>query len=228
MAYKGGKSVKMTQTMFDDQNLATETVSLENPLLALAGSGPIRFKSQMPKEQFHRILLRNSDVKIERDKHGFITISPPMTLKSAYNEGEAFFFLKLWSKSNKLGKAFSPSAAFDLPDGSTHKADGAWISTRQLDRLSPEEQDSIPRIVPDFVLEVRSKTDSLIQLKKKMAEVWLDNGVRLAWLIDPRNQKVWVYRPGMPVEELRGAEVALSGEDVLPGFTLRLSDLLED
>lgn len=214
--------------MFDDQNLATETVSIENPLLMLAHNGPVRFKSRMPKAQFHRFLLRNSDVKIERDKHGFITISPPMTLKSAENEGNAFGYLWYWSKSNKLGKAFSPSAAFDLPDGSTHKADGAWISARQLSRLSPEEQDSIPSIVPDFVLEMRSKTDSLAQLKKKMTEVWMDNGVRLAWLIDPRSQKAWVYRSGMPVEELRGAEATLSGEDVLPGFTLALSDLLED
>jgi len=214
--------------MFDDQNLATEAVLLENPLLTLARNGPVRFKSRMTKELFHQMILRNSEVKIERDKYGFIIISPPMTLQSAYNEGEAFFYLKLWSKSNKLGKVFSPSASFDLPDGSTHKADGAWISNKKLNQLSPEEQDSIPSLVPDFVLEVRSKTDALAQLKKKMSEVWMDNGVSLAWLIDPRSRKAWIYRAGMPVEAVQGFDSSLSGEDVLPGFTLVLSDLVED
>lgn len=214
--------------MFDDQNLATEAETYENPLLTLTQNGPVRFKSRMTKAQFHRFLLRNADIKIERDKHGFIFISPNMTLKSAFNEGEAFFFLKYWSKTNKLGKAFSPSAAFDLPDGSTHKADGAWISNEKLQRLSPEEQDSIPLLVPDFVLEMRSKSDSLAQLKKKMTEVWMDNGVRLAWLIDPRSQKAWIYRAGSPVpEEVPNFEAVLSGEEVLPGFALALKNLLE-
>ncbi|MEQ1746791.1 MAG: Uma2 family endonuclease [Saprospiraceae bacterium] len=213
--------------MFDDQNLASETVLLENPLLTLAQDRPLRFKSQMGKERFHRFILRNSDVRIERDKHGFIIISPPMTLKSAENEGNAFGFLWYWSKTNKLGKAFSPSASFDLPDGSMYKADGAWISNKKLDRLSPDEQDSIALIVPDFVLEVRSKSDSLAQLKKKMTEAWMANGVRLAWLIDPRNRKAWVYRAGAPVEEVPDFSASLSGEDVLPGFSLALSELLE-
>lgn len=153
--------------MLDNQNLATEAVSLGNPLLALVRSGLIRFKSPMGKEAFHRFLLRNSDVKIERDKYGFIIVSPPSTLKTAEAEGTILGHLWCWSKSDKSGKVFSPSAAFDLPDGSTHKADGAWISNKKLNQLTPEEQDSIPLLVPDFVLEVRSKSDSLAQLKKK-------------------------------------------------------------
>lgn len=214
--------------MIDDTMLTTDVDALENPLLMLAYDGPVRIKSRISKAQFHRLLLRNSEVKLERDKSGIIIISPPMTLKSAYNEGEAFFYLKLWSKTNKSGKAYSPSAAFDLPDGSTHKADGAWISNRQLQKLSPEQQDSIPELAPDFVMEVRSKTDSLNQLKKKMTEVWMANGVRLAWLIDPYSQKAWVYRPGAPVEEFTDFSGTLIGADVLPGFVLNLADLIQE
>lgn len=208
-------------------DLATETLPLENPLLMLAHDTPVRIRTRMTKARFHRLLLRNSEVKMERDKNGVIIIYPPMTLNSAYNEGEAFFYLKAWSKTNKLGKAYSPSAAFDLPDGSTHKADGAWISKQKLDRLTPEEQESIALIVPDFVMEVRSKTDAIVQLKKKMTEVWMANGVQLAWLIDPYSQKTWVYRAGTPAEEIPDFSGALSGGDVLPGFTLNLLDLLQ-
>lgn len=209
-------------------DLATETIPFENPLLALAEDAPVRIRSRISKARFHRLLLRNSDVKIERDKNGVIIIYPPMTLNSAFNEGEAFFYLKAWSKSNKLGKVYSPSAAFDLPDGSTHKADGAWISKQKLDRLTPAEQESIALIVPDFVMELRSKTDSLLQLKKKMTKVWMANGVQLAWLIDPYTQKAWVFRAGAPVEEMPDFNHTLSGEDVLPGFTLSLRELLSE
>lgn len=208
-------------------DLATETLPLENPLLMLAHDAPVRIRARLTKARFHRLLLRNSEVKMERDKHGVIIIYPPMTLKSAENEGNAFGYLWYWSTSIKLGKAYSASAAFDLPDGSTHKADGAWISKQKLDRLTPEEQESIAPIVPDFVMEVRSKTDSIVQLKKKMTEVWMANGVQLAWLIDPYSRKAWVYRAGVPVEEIPDFGRALSGGDVLPGFTLTLSDLLQ-
>lgn len=211
--------------MIDDSTITTETANFENPLLLLAHDAPLRIKSRIPKARFHRLLLRNSDVKIERDKNGNIIIYPPMTLKSAENEGNAFGFLWHWSKTNKLGKAYSPSAAFDLPDGSTYKADGAWISNRQLNSLAPGEEERIAQIVPDFVMEVRSKTDSMAQLKKKMTEGWMANGVRLGWLIDPYSQKAWIYRAGAPVEEIPDFEGVLSGEAVLPGFTLSLSDL---
>ena len=209
-------------------DLATETLPLENPLLMLAQDAPVRIKARMTKVRFHRLLLRNSEVKMERDKHGVIIIYPPMTLKSAENEGNAFGYLWYWSTSIKLCKAYSPSSADDLQDGSTHKADGAWISKQKLDRLTPEEQESIAQIVPDFVMEVRSKTDSIMQLKKKMTEVWMANGVQLAWLIDPYSQKAWVYRAGAPVEEVSNFSGALSGEAVLPGFTLNLANLLQE
>ncbi len=183
-------------------------------------------KSGMDKDTFHRFLLRNGDFKIERDKYGNITIYPPMTYNSSINEGEAFFALKLWSKQNPyLGKVLSPSGAFDLPDGSTHKADGAWVSMEKHESMSDEEQRKIASIVPDFVMEVRSQTDRLPKLKKIMEEVWMANGVRLAWLIDPIKEKVWIYRQNGTKEEVAGFSGKLSGEDVLPGFEFDLSEM---
>ena len=202
-----------------------EALSTQNPLIALARSGPVTFRSEMTREQFHQFVLDNSEVKIERDPFGFITIYPPMTLNSGYYEGEAFYILKHWSRKSALGRAFSPTTSFDLPDGSTHKADGAWISMEKLNRLSAAERDSIALIVPDFVMEVRSKTDRTVKLKEKMTDTWMANGVRLAWLIDPIKQKTWVYRADGSTEELDGLEHVLSGEDVLPGFEFNLAEL---
>lgn len=197
----------------------------ENPLLSLIRHEPLVFKSTMTREQFHRFVLSHLDLKIERDKYGIITIHPPMTFDSGYNEGEAFYALKHWSKTNNLGRAFSPSTSFDMPDGAEYKADGAWISMKKINRLSPEERKHIPVIVPDFVIEVRSETDRIGKLKKKMTDGWMANGVRLAWLIDPLREKTWVYRADGSVEESSGFDRLLSGEDVLPGFVFNLGDL---
>lgn len=198
----------------------------ETPLGMLVKNGPVSIRSRMTREQFHRFLLRNGDFKIERDKHGMITIYPPMTYDSSISEGEAFFALKLWSKQHpKLGKVLSPSGAFDLPDGSTCKADGAWVSMEKHNCLTEEERKHIAAIVPDFVLEVRSQTDSIGKLKRKMEDTWIANGVRLAWLIDPLREKAWVYRADGSVEAVKDFSVTLDGEDVLPGFRFNLSDL---
>ncbi len=201
------------------------TVETENPLLMLVEHGPVVFKSSMDKEAFHRFLLRNGDFKIERDKNGNITIYPPLTYESSINEGEAFFALKLWSKQHpELGKVLSPSGAFDLPDGSTSKADGAWVSMEKHKRMSETERKKIAAIVPDFVMEVRSQTDRLGKLKKKMEETWIANGVKLAWLIDPIKEKAWIYRANGTSQEVNFTE-KLSGEDVLPGFEFDLNEM---
>jgi Uma2 family endonuclease len=197
----------------------------ENPILQLVREEPLIFKSSLSREKFHRFVLSNPDLKIERDKHGVITIHPPMTLDSGYFEGEAFRLLANWAKKDKSGRAFSPSTSFDLPDGSEYKADGAWISNEKINQLSEEERRHIAAIVPDFVMEVRSESDRLGKLKKKMTEAWLDNGVKLAWLIDPIKQRAWVYRPGAPAEEIDRFDQILSGEDVLPGFEFDLNEL---
>ncbi len=200
----------------------------EGTFLDIVRSEPLVFKSGMSKERFHQFVLKNSELKIERDKNGIIIIHPLMTFDSGYDEGEAFFHLKFWSKKDKTGKAFSPSTSFDLPDGSQYKADGAWISNEKIAQLSAEERKTIASIVPDFVMEVRSETDRLAALKKKMKEAWMDNGVQLAWLIDPKSEKAWIYRQGKEEEEVVGFENVLSGEGVLPGFEFDLREMKKE
>ena len=96
---------------------------------------------------------------------------------------------------------------------------------KKINALSEEERKGIALIVPDFVMEVRSETDRVASLKKKMSEAWIANGVKLAWLIDPIKEKAWIYREDGTVEEINGFETKLSGETILPGFELNLPDL---
>ena len=203
-------------------------IESENPLSMLVEHGPVVIKRSMNRAAFHRFLLRNGDFKIERDKHGVITVYPPMTLDSGYFEGLAFTILSNWSIRNKQGRAYSPSTAFDLPDGSTCKADGAWISMQKINQLTEEERKHIAAIVPDFVMEVRSQTDSIGQLKKKMEDTWIANGVRLAWLIDPLRKKAWIYRANGIMTEVENFNTILDGEDILPGFQSDLKDMLNN
>jgi Uma2 family endonuclease len=189
-------------------------------------SEPMVFRSKMSREQFHSFVMSNSDVRIERDKFGTITIHPSMTFDSGYFEGEAFRILANWSKNSKLGRVFSPSTSFDLPDGSEYKADGAWISHEKINQLTTQERKHIASIVPDFVIEVRSETDRIAVLKKKMTDTWIANGVKLAWLIDPIKKQAWVYRLDGSMESFDGFNHVLIGENVLSGFEFDLNELL--
>ena len=132
-----------------------------------------------------------------------------------------------YSREDGKGRAFSPSTGFTLPDGSTRSPDASWVSNDQLARLSPPERKSFAPVVPEFVVEVRSDSDDLIRLRRKMSETWIGNGVQLAWLIDPIEQKAYTYRSDGSVEVIPDFEHILSGEGILPGFEFDLGLLLE-
>ena len=116
------------------------------------------------------------------------------------------------------GHAFDSSAGFDLPDGSNRSPDAAWISKARLDQLTPEQKDEYFEICPDFVAEIRSKSDRLPQLQAKM-QGYMANGAELSWLIDPLERRVSIYRRGQPVLVLE-APATVGGDPVLPGFVV--------
>jgi Uma2 family endonuclease len=123
-----------------------------------------------------------------------------------------------------LGVIFDSSTGFSLPNGGDRSPDVSWVKLERWDALTSEEQEVFPPICPDFVIELRSRTDSLKVLQTKMQE-YLASGLRLGWLLDPQNQRVEIYRIGQDVE-IRYSPVSLSGEDVLPGFVLELQGIL--
>ena len=172
-------------------------------------------------EQFYRLCQVNQDWQLERTAQGRLVVMPPVGGISGNREADFIIDLGLWNRQTKLGKVFSSSTIFRLPKGGDRSPDAAWVSLPRWEALSREEQEKFPPICPDFVIELRSRTDSLKEIHSKMHE-YLDSGLRLGWLINPQQQEVEIYRPHQSVE-IRQLPADLTGEDVLPKFSLSLS-----
>ncbi|ODS80195.1 MAG: hypothetical protein ABS46_14975 [Cytophagaceae bacterium SCN 52-12] len=170
--------------------------------------------------------MANPELTVERDESGqlFISISPTYALTSS-NNSELIAELVLWNRRKGNGKVLESSGGFFLPDTSMRVPDVAWVRNEQWERLTPAEKKSFPKLTPDFVIELKSDTDSLAELQKKM-EKWIGNGVRMGWLIIPENAETHIYLPGSPVM-IQPFEALLEGGGVLPGFGVRLSEILE-
>jgi Uma2 family endonuclease len=176
-------------------------------------------------EQFFKITQDNRDLRFERSAQGELVIMAPVTGMSGNRNGRLTQQLFNWADSNNLGIAFDSSTGFKLPNGADRSPNAAWVKLDRWNALTEEEKDSFIPLAPDFAVELRSKTDVLKTVQNKMLE-YMDNGVRLGWLIDPKNRRLEIYRPGQEVEVLESA-TSVSGEDVLPGFTLNLAPLWE-
>ena len=129
----------------------------------------------------------------------------------------------VWAKRDGIGRVFSPSAGFTMPNGAVRAPDVSLILLSRWESLTRTEQRAFSHISADFVIELRSLSDRLADLQIKMAE-YLENGVRLGWLIDPQNKQVYIYRSNEPVETLE-EPATVSGNPVLPGFTLDLNPI---
>lgn len=125
-----------------------------------------------------------------------------------------------WRNTGTPGEAFDSSTGFTLPNGAIRSPDACWISQERWDALTDEQKGTFANICPDFVVELRSASDTLKSLQEKMQE-YMENGAVLGWLIDPRNREVEIYRLGSEIEKLLNP-TELSGEEILPGFQLNL------
>lgn len=175
----------------------------------------------MNDEQFYQLCRANPDVKFERSPRGELIIMAPTGGETGSYNSEINADFVIWNRQTQLGKVFDSSTCFKLPLGGERSPDVAWVAIERWNSLSREQQRKFPPIAPDFVLELLSPTDSVGKTRAKMQE-YIDNGVRLGWLIDRDDRCVEVYRIGRSVEVLVEPK-QLSGEDVLPGFVLDLS-----
>lgn len=175
---------------------------------------------QLTDDQFYQLCQDNRDLRLELTRNGELIVIPPVGGESGGYEADYIIDVGNWNRRTRLGKVFSSSTVFKLPNGAQRSPDVAWIATARWEALTPEQRRKFPPIAPDFVLELRSATDTLSDLQAKMQD-YLDNKVRLGWLIDPQNQQVEIYRLGQP-KEVRSLPTTLSGEAVLPEFSLRV------
>jgi len=175
---------------------------------------------QLSNEQFYQLCQDNRDLRFERSYQGDLIIMSPTGGETSNRNIEISYQLQGWSRQNKLGIAFDSSGGFKLPNNADKSPDAAWIPLEKWNNLSTEERQGFIPLCPDFVIELRSKSDSLKSLQTKMQE-YLENGTQLGWLINRHDRQVEIYRQGQAVEILENPS-QLSGESVLQGFILDL------
>ena len=177
-------------------------------------------------EQFYQLCIHNPELIIERNAKGVLIVMSPVGGDSGSREMDLGGELYVWNKQTQLGKVFTSSTLFKLPGGSDRSPDAAWVELSRWQALTPEQRKRFPPIAPDFVIELRSRTDDLTTLQEKMQE-YLDSGVRLGWLFNPHDQQVELYRQGQD-KEVKSLPVQLSGETVLPGFILQVDPFTDE
>ncbi|MBD2365272.1 Uma2 family endonuclease [Anabaena minutissima FACHB-250] len=175
---------------------------------------------RLTDEQFYRLCMANRDLNLELSATGELIIVPPVGGETGILEAGLITNLSIWNRQTKLGVVFSSSTIFRLPNGAKRSPDVSWIRLSRWEALTIEEQEKFPPLVPDFLIELRSKSDRLKSLQDKMQE-YIENGLRLGWLINPQDGEVEIYRQGQ-LKEIVKMPSLLLGEDVLPGFELHI------
>ncbi|MEH2120252.1 Uma2 family endonuclease [Nostoc sp.] len=184
----------------------------------------LKLKIDLTDDQFFQMCQQNRDYRFERTASGELLIMPPTGSDTGNRNFDMVVELGIWNKQTKLGKGFDSSTGFTLPNGAERSPDASWVKIERWNTLTPEQQEKFAPICPDFVVELRSRTDSLKELQDKMQE-YIENGAQLGWLIDRKNKRVEIYRPGKDVEILDNP-TSLSGENILPGFVLHLQQIM--
>jgi len=180
---------------------------------------------KLSDEDFFEFCQANREWRIERTSNGDVIIMPPTGGETGRLNFELIGVFREWVKTDGTGLGFDSSTGFTLPNGAERSPDLAWVRLSRWNALSEEQRKKFPPLCPDFVVELRSPSDSLSGLQEKMQE-YIQNGAELGWLIDPVEKKVYVYRPHAEVQCLDNP-VTVSGEPLLPGFVLNLGGIID-
>jgi Uma2 family endonuclease len=191
---------------------------------ALAGMRPpFRFRPETPMsdEDLMRFCAANDIARVEREVNGEILVMSPAGNRTGRRNAAIISALDTWAQKDGRGYVFDSSTGFTLADGSMRSPDAAWVEATRWNDLSKADQNRFSPICPDFLIELRSKTDDLAVLEAKMA-MWISNGAKLAWLIDPERQTVAVYRASEQLE-VRHHPTSVQGTGPIAGFELTMA-----
>lgn len=180
---------------------------------------------ELTDEQFFDLCQINRDLRLERTAEGDLIVMPPTGGETGNRNADITRQVGNWTKTDGRGAAFDSSTGFKLPNGAERSPDAAWVLRTRLAELTPEQKQKFLPLAPDFVIELKSPTDTLEDVQAKMDE-YIENGVRLGWLINPETRQVHVYRPGKAVEVLDNP-FEISGDPELSGFILDLRGIWE-
>lgn len=179
---------------------------------------------ELTDDQFEQICHHNRDLKFERTSRGGLVIMSLTGGETGRRNIKLSARLENWSDQAQRGVAFDSSTGFRLPNGAIRSPDAAWISQSRWDALTPEQRQKWVPLCPDFVVELKSPSDEIEDLRLKMQE-YLENGCQLGWLIDPETQTVEIYRADQPIDVLN-QPTELSATELMPGFVLNLAGVL--
>ena len=197
------------------------TFALENGLVF--DFSPLATK--VSDEEFAELCRLNPELQIERTSAGELVIMAPTGGKTGRRNLKLIVSFGVWAEKDGTGQSFDSSTLFSLPNRARRSPDLSWIRNERWNALTLEQQEQFPPLCPDFVVELRSRTDSLAEIKAKMEE-YIANGAILGWLVDPLERTVHIYRYGGAVETLNNP-ATVSGEPLLKGFVLDVQALWE-
>ncbi|MDQ3687331.1 MAG: Uma2 family endonuclease [Acidobacteriota bacterium] len=180
---------------------------------------------EMNNEQFEEFCRLNRDLRIEMTAEGDLLIMPPTFARTGNRNAKLTQQLANWTDANGTGFSFDSSSLFVLPNGAKRSPDASWVSKSRLASLTEDQRAGFFPLCPDFVIELRSTSDSLAELQEKMRE-YMDNGAQLGWLLDPTTKSVYIYQAGGAIEEIKNTE-RVEGEPLLAGFVLDLQGIWE-
>ena len=177
-------------------------------------------QGNLKDDEFYELSQKNPHLKLEKNPDGTVIIMPNTGGKTGKRNTKLTTRLSLWEEENS-GNTFDSSTAFIFPNGATRSPDAAWVSDAQWNSLTDAEQEKFPPVSPEFIVELMSPSDRLKDAKAKMLE-YIDNGVQLAWLINPSEEEVHIYRADGTIAKVNGFDNVLSGENILPNFEFDL------
>lgn len=178
---------------------------------------------KMSEEQFYEFCHRNPDLQIERNSTGEVIVMPPAFSDTGNRNNKISYQLTRWAEEKDNGEVFDSSAGFTLPSGAMRSPDASWIKLDRWNALTDAEKASFAPICPDFVIELRSSSDTLKSLQTKMQE-YIENGVSLGLLIDRQSLTVYCYRADGSVSVLNHPDI-VSCDPELPDFTLQMAKI---
>ena len=178
---------------------------------------------RLTPEQFRQVCRDNRDLRLELTSNGGLIVMPPTGSKTGQRNFNLSRQFGVWVEKDGTGVGFDSSTGFSLPDDAILSPDASWVRRERWDALTEEEQEGFAPLCPDFVIELRSSSNSLKSLQEKMQE-YIGNGAQLGWLINPPERRVYIYRTGEEVEVLSDAKT-VSADPILPGFVLQLAEL---
>ena len=172
--------------------------------------------------EFYRLCQANRDLRLELSAQGNLIIMPPTAWDAGHRNFKLSQVLGNWADKDGTGLGFDSSTGFRLPNGAIRSPDVSWVLRARLETIKPDPTQFLP-LCPDFAIELRSASDHQSDSQDKLRE-YIDNGLLLGWLIDPKEKMVEVYRPTQTVETWPLLST-LPGDPVLPGFKVDLAEI---